>query len=198
MSPKPEEANLRVDLELVDRVRAGDSASIDRFMTRIQCVRRFVSFRNLVYGNPLSAEELEDTIQDVYLTAWRRLDTYEGRGQLEAWLYRYSSLVMMSRLRKHRTQPRQLESPEQTVEAGEGQDLGSWDLERMYEALDRLPEGQGLVLKLKYLDQLTFEEVARHLQISVNTVKTRHYRAIRHLQALLRSSRERSQAGGES
>jgi RNA polymerase sigma factor (sigma-70 family) len=57
----------------------------------------------------------------------------------------------------------------------------------LHEALARLDPLEADVIRMKHFEDLTFETIGARRAISVNTVKTRYYRGIRHLQDELRA-----------
>ena len=52
-----------------------------------------------------SFEDAEDTVQETFLRAWRRLETFEGRSTFRAWLYRIATNACLDRLAKYRPEP---------------------------------------------------------------------------------------------
>jgi RNA polymerase sigma-70 factor (TIGR02960 family) len=52
-----------------------------------------------------SFEDAEDTVQETFLRAWRRRETYEGRSTFRAWLYRIATNASLDLLAKHRPEP---------------------------------------------------------------------------------------------
>jgi RNA polymerase sigma-70 factor (TIGR02960 family) len=52
-----------------------------------------------------SFEDAEDTVQETFLRAWRRRETYEGRSTIRAWLYRIATNACLDLLAKRRPQP---------------------------------------------------------------------------------------------
>jgi len=52
-----------------------------------------------------SFEDAEDTVQETFLRAWRRRETFEGRSTLRAWLYRIATNACLDLLAKRRPQP---------------------------------------------------------------------------------------------
>lgn len=173
------------DLELARRARQGDQEAVQRFLNRMKCVRRFHVSKNEQLGRPLGADELEDAIQDTLFALWQKLDRYEGRGPLEGWAYRFSYLQILSRIRKLDRRPRLFEDlPEHVLEPAERPLADAFRFERLYLLLERVgPPGSDLI-RMKVLEQRTFEEVAEILDIPANTAKTRFYRALAKLRGL--------------
>src|SRR5690348_17738376 len=52
-----------------------------------------------------SFEDAEDTVQETFLRAWRRRETFEGRSTFRAWLYRIATNVCLDRLARNRPEP---------------------------------------------------------------------------------------------
>jgi RNA polymerase sigma-70 factor (ECF subfamily) len=149
--------------------------------------RRVVTHKNALLGAPLGAGDLEDVVQDALVAIWRKLGEYRGDGTLEAWIYRFSLLELLARLRDRRRFPRLVDD----VGAEAGADSAAALLareesrERLYRLLERVERPQGEVLRMKHLEGLEFEEIAARLGLPRNTVKTRYYRGLRRLRALI-------------
>ncbi|HKA03670.1 MAG TPA: sigma-70 family RNA polymerase sigma factor, partial [Acidimicrobiales bacterium] len=83
--------------DVLARARAGDEAA---FADLVQPHERAL-FRHCyrMFG---SGHEAEDAVQDTLVRAWRRLDSYDGRGAFGGWLYRIATNVCLDRLRTRR------------------------------------------------------------------------------------------------
>jgi RNA polymerase sigma factor (sigma-70 family) len=57
--------------------------------------------------------------------------------------------------------------------------------EDVYSGLEKLGEDHAQIIRLKHFSQMTFEEIARRLRVSANTVKTRYYRGLIKLREFL-------------
>ena len=84
------ESSFSDDLGLAQRAREGDPAARERLALRLRCVPVFVSSRNARLGSPLGPSDLEDLIQDVVITVWRKIGHYRGEAPLEGWVYQFS------------------------------------------------------------------------------------------------------------
>ncbi len=68
------------DLQLLDERAFGARVEPHRRELHVHCYRLLGSF-----------EEAEDLVQEAFLRAWRRRETYEGRASVRAWLYRIAT-----------------------------------------------------------------------------------------------------------
>lgn len=174
------------DRLLVQRVLSGDPAALGPFQARMVCVPRFVRLLNARAGSVLGSADLEDLIQDVLVTVWRRLDSYRGDAALETWVFRVCDLLQRNAARKaasRRMAP--LEAAAATPEPGDC-DI-KYDAEELYAGLEAIGPEAAEVLRLKHFGGLTFDEIGTSLGNSPNTIKTRYYRAMDSLRRWLRA-----------
>lgn len=139
--------------------------------------------QNAGLGRALTEHELEDLEQDVLMVLWRKLDRFDGTSTLETWVYRTARFELLNGLRRKRKQPlamdeRDLLLPDDGFDPAE-------HAEEALRALDRLGPPADEIVRLKHFEQLTFEEIADRHGESPNTIKTRYYRALVRLRALL-------------
>ena len=171
------------DLELVRQVRNGDSMATERFVQRMRCIPRMLSAMGKRSGGFVSAEEHHEVSQEVFSRVWSHLDRFEGRATLESWVYRYCSLTLMD-ARRARWKNDGDGLMERILAREEG-GLSGPDQLRVQEAMAGLEDNVRQVVELKHFEDLSFDEVARRLEISPNTAKTRYYRGLSQLKQRL-------------
>jgi RNA polymerase sigma-70 factor (ECF subfamily) len=174
------------DRELVERAQAGDSEAFDRVVERhtprlYRAVRRMASDKG----------EAESIVQEAWLRAWRALPRYVHDRPFFPWLARIATNVALDAWRKRRPLDfvdvggdglefsEDAPSPEERIVSRE-------TLARVAEGVERLRPEQRAVIALRYEAGLSYEEIARALDIPVNTVRTHLHRA----KARLRKWRE--------
>ena len=85
---------MSVGLSEVDETAFSGLAERHRRELHVHCYRMLGSF-----------EDAEDTVQETFLRAWRRRDTFEGRSTFRAWLYRIATNASLDLLAKTRPEP---------------------------------------------------------------------------------------------
>jgi RNA polymerase sigma-70 factor, ECF subfamily len=124
---------------------------------------------------------LEDAVQDVFVVVHRRLPAWEGRAAITTWLFAIARRV--ASVHRRRADKRTRELPmEQIDEACEARAAGAdpfADLSRAQAAatvlaiLERIDEDKRIVFALVELEQLPVPEVARMLELNLNTAYSR-------------------------
>lgn len=184
---RPGEVALHVsDLDLIRLVMQRETIAIDRFVVRMQCVPRFVAARNAHWGRPLSDEAIEDVVQDVLAVVWKKLPTYQGEAGLETWVYQFCEFELRNAVR--RAGPRRtlsLADHVEPIDTTPERAMPADDLAPVYAAMENLAAEDVRIIRLKHFEEHTFDSIALRLALSVNTVKTRYYRAIEKLRRRL-------------
>lgn len=182
---------------LVRRALKGDAHARDEVSQRLGCVRRMLASRNKQLGRVLGQVELEDVAQDVVVSIWSKLDTYSGRGDFEAWVYRFCFLEVMAVLRARDRLPKlalDLSGDEYPEEPAAKREIGPLEFEYLYRALEQLSRCDADIIRAKHLEAMTFEEISDCVELNVNTVKTRYYRGLRRLEMLIRRAGPRGES----
>jgi RNA polymerase sigma-70 factor, ECF subfamily len=183
---RPAASQARADeMALVERCRNGDLAAFEE-VYRAHSGRLFsVACRML--GNPADAEDL---LQEVFLSAHRKLDTFRGDSALGTWLYRLATNLCLDYLRSRAGRSNQLtdaldDEPGLADASSRGlaeRAVTRMDLER---ALTKLPEGCRAAFVLHDIEGLEHREVGEVLGIAEGTSKSQVHKARLRLRALL-------------
>lgn len=138
-------------------------------------------------------QDAEDVVQETLLQAYRHLDSFEGGSKFSTWLVRIAVNESLMSLRRRRGIHVSLDQVFDTEEGGiireladarpnpEEHYLQSEFSQKVRSAVDRLPKLFRSVFILRHLQELTTEETALKLRITVPAVKARVHRAGCHL-----------------
>lgn len=168
------------DRQLVDAVLAGDGEAFRLLVERES--RPLLGVCRRILRDPMEAE---DAAQEALLQAYRALGTYRGDGSFGAWLARIGVRIATVRLVERRA-VMQLHGPDGDQAAlqfsTEGDPEGSAvDAERrraIRDAIAALPVDQRRVVALRFLGELSIQEIADITQRPAGTVKSRLHRGI--------------------
>jgi len=183
--PSPAGPTRADELALVERCRQGDLAAFEE-VYRTHAGRLYsVAFRML--GN---AADAEDLLQEIFLAAHRKLDSFRGESALGTWLYRLATNLCLDHLRSKAARAGHLtdaldDEPAVADRSSRGlaeRALARVDLER---ALAQLPEGCRAAFVLHDVEGLEHREVAEVLGIAEGTSKSQVHKARLRLRTLL-------------
>lgn len=160
----------------VARAREGDTDAFERLYRKQ--VGRIHSLARRMAG----AQAADDLTQEIFVRAWRKLDTFRGDARFGTWLYRLAMNLILSRREAMRRREDRFRTGERILEgfhARPGTPGLSVDLEA---AVERLPDGAREIFVLYDVEGYTHAEIARMLEVSTGTSKSQLHRA----RALLR------------
>lgn len=165
--------------ELIQLALEGQSAAFETLVLRYQD-RLYTAMISIV-GN---ADEAEDVVQESFIQAYLKLDTFQQNSRFFTWVYRIAFNYALARRRRKRGVVSLEESRENTgndpVANGESPDdrmSRHEDAQLVHQALALLSEDHRSILVLREMEDLSYEEIADVLSISIGTVRSRLNRA---------------------
>lgn len=170
--------------ELVALARTGDARAYGVLVERSYA--RFLRFALRMLGDRRDAEEV---VQDTFVRAYRALDRYEDRDRFSAWAFRILLNQCRTAYGKQRTQARYFvasAAPPETPVDPAPESVWSRDVAQ---ALADLPADIREALLLKYIEEMSYEEIADLTGIGVSALKMRLKRAREKLQIRLERHR---------
>src|SRR5262249_47222866 len=181
---------------LVERLRCGEDDAFEHLVRRdgarlLAVARRFLR----------QEEDARDAVQEAFFSAFRAIGRFEEGSSLSTWLHRIVINACLMKLRTRRRKeeqpiddflPRFREDGHQVNHPTPAWESSAEELMAQHqtavlvrEAIDRLPEGYRSILMLRDIEEVSTDEVARMLDITVNAVKIRVHRARQALRGLL-------------
>lgn len=150
--------------------------------------------RLLYYLRRMVSNDAEDLLQEVWIKVVRNVGSLEEPGAFKAWLYRTAHNQALSKLRK-RTVDVGLEAIAEEPEAPSPNDddadtslFEAYGGDALHRGLSRLTSVHCEVLTLRFLEELSYDEIASIVQCSVGTVRSRLHYAKKSLLHVLRNS----------
>ena len=169
---------------LVAAAKKGDTAAFEELVNRYED-KIFRLTKNITGSH----EDAEDAMQDAFLKAYSHLQDFHGDSRFYTWVVRIAANESLMRLRKRRPNQFSLDEPVEGDTDLMPRELEDWDPspEQRYaqaelqgilaEIIDQLYPEFRIVLVLRDLEELSTQETAEALGISVPAVKSRLLRA---------------------
>lgn len=182
------------DQTIVERVISGDVDSFSELVARYQD-RIYSAILNYV-SDP---EEAVDIVQETFVKAYSKLDSFDSASALYTWLYRIAVNTAIDHLRKRKARPAESLDDERFTEVGfepvsedpaadpEAMLARREQQQALRKAIMSLSDKLRSVAVLHDVEGLSQEEVARILRVPVGTVKSRVSRARAELRRLLKN-----------
>lgn len=181
-----------VEARLVRLSRNGDRQAFEELVNMYQEKIYHLAYRMLNFSS-----EAEDVVQETFLRVYMNMDRYDENQKFSTWIYRIATNLCIDRLRKRKPNysldaempdgegadwysllPSDQETPEEELVLSETQ-------EEIRKAIGTLPEKYKSVVILRYLHDMSLQEIGDVLGMPVTTVKTRVHRGREYLRKKL-------------
>ena len=175
------------DEELIRRIRAGDSTQFEWIVKR---------YASKIYGLAMrlmrNPSDAEDAVQEAFLLVYTKLDSFRGESAFGTWLYKVAlnSIYMKLRHRKHAAEDNIDDYLPKFDERGmmqgtvrrfgddpEAEAIRQQSTTALKDAIAKLPDEYRVVLVARDIDELSSEEAAEALGLTVAAVKSLLHRA---------------------
>jgi RNA polymerase sigma-70 factor (ECF subfamily) len=170
---------------LVTRARAGDGTAFSELISQYQ--RKIYRLAKRITQ---SDEDAEDVLQDTFLKAYEHLDSFQGNSKFYTWLVRIAVNESLMKLRKRKGDKTvSLDDPGDNSDEPIVREIAVWDgdpeqqfsqeelREILDEAVQSLKPSFRTVFLLRDVEELSTEETASALNLSIPAVKSRLLRA---------------------
>ncbi|MBX7112837.1 MAG: sigma-70 family RNA polymerase sigma factor [Myxococcaceae bacterium] len=185
------------DLTLVNRVRTGDQRAFKLLVERYQ---------RKVYGVALGMlkdkEEARDVAQDAFIKVYKYLDHFKGDASFYTWLYRITVNICIDVMRKKGGKKNEHVEFDESIDMDTSEaNLGALGsrlgtnpqksalrrelAEKIDEALAQVPEKHRAILLLREIEGMSYEDLARTLDVPKGTVMSRLFHARMKVQKIL-------------
>jgi RNA polymerase sigma-70 factor, ECF subfamily len=188
------------DADLVVSVRKGDLNAFELLVTRHQ--KQMFNIACRITGD---SEDAAEVVQDAFVSAYRNIRSFKSRSRFSTWLVAITINCARNRLKQYRSrmsrEPVSLDDP---VHTGDGKiivdppsrepsvldRIEQMDIRRaVQDCISRLEPGFREVLVLRDLQDFSYEEIGKILNVREGTVKSRLFRARESVRECLKRSR---------
>ena len=182
--PRPSHWTDVSDESLMQRTILGSVDGFEDLLKRYQD-----RFFNLAYRMLSQRQEAEDVVQEAFLNIYRSRASFRSGEKFSTWGYRIVSKLCIERLRKRKVQVVSLDAPINDDEGAEPRQVADDSpspetvvVERevaseIQRVIDSLPPKYRLIVVLRHVEDLSYEEIVSVTGLPLGTVKNRLFRA---------------------
>ena len=144
--------------------------------------------RNIV----LNHDDADDVLQNTFIKIFQNLKNFKGESKLFSWMYRIATNESLTFLKK------KLKTSDISSEALQKKNIDNLEADvffdgneiqiQLQKAIALLPEKQQLVFKMKYFQELKYEEISEILGTSVGGLKASYHLAVKKIEAFVSSN----------
>lgn len=161
-----------------------------------------IAFRQLVsqYSRPLYShirnividhDDTDDVLQNTFIKVFQNLKGFKGESKLFSWVYRIATneaiTFVSSKAKKNNISNAEVQQKAlQNLQADEYFEGDAMEL-KLQQAITSLPDKQQLVFKMKYYEDLKYEEISEILGTSVGALKASYHHAVKKIEDFINS-----------
>lgn len=142
--------------------------------------------RNIV----LNHDDADDVLQNTFIKVFRNLSKFKGESKLFSWIYRIATneaLTFLQQKTKHyqSSSEEYLQKQTEKLQADvyfEGDEIQF----KLQQAIAQLPEKQQLVFKMKYFEEIKYEDLSEILDTSIGALKASYHHAVKKIEEYLK------------
>jgi len=193
--------NPNAETDLIARCRRGEAQAWDElFDLHYAAAGRFV----FQLAPQFNREDVEEICQETFLSVIKSLESFNGRSQLQTWLFRIAANKARDYRERQRAAKRgggqvpislQAENredgltidPPSDAPAPDATAINAERIALLREALDQLGEPCREIIELRYFGDLSYEEISNTLQLNVKTVSSRLSKCLDHFEEIARN-----------
>lgn len=162
----------------------------DAFRKLLQLYQKplYHHIRNIV----LNHDDTDDVLQNTFIKVFRNLKNFKGESKLFSWLYRIATnealTFLKQKARKSGISNEEIQQKAiQSLESDVYFDGNEIQL-KLQKAIALLPEKQQLVFKMKYFEELKYEQISEIVETSVGALKASYHLAVKKIEEYLKNN----------
>jgi len=147
---------------------------------------------NLIRSIVLNHDDSDDILQNTFIKIIQNIEKFKGESKLFSWMYRIATnealTFMKSKAQKNKISNEQLQSKMIENLTSDVYFDGDEIQLKLQKAISILPEKQQMVFKMKYFEELKYEEISEILGTSVGALKASYHFAVKKIENFLKSN----------
>jgi RNA polymerase sigma-70 factor (ECF subfamily) len=171
------------ELNDADLVRLAQSGEVEAFSELVRRHEQHVY--NLAYRFMREPSLAEDMAQEAFLKAFRLLKGFRGACSFSTWMYRVTCSVCLTELTRRKRRGEVELLPQHGGETPPAPSEAADTFALLRQCVARLPEHYARIITLYYFKETPYEDIARHLDIPMGTLKTWMHRARHQLRKIV-------------
>ena len=148
----------------------------------------YFHIRNIV----LNHDDTDDVLQNTFIKIFQNLKNFKGDSKLYSWMYRIATneslTFIKQKAKKNKVSTEELNTKIIDNLAADVYFEGDEIQIKLQKAIALLPTKQQLVFKMKYFEELKYEEIATILETSVGALKASYHHAVKKIEAFVTSN----------
>jgi RNA polymerase sigma factor (sigma-70 family) len=144
--------------------------------------------RNIV----LNHDDADDVLQNTFIKVFQNLKNFKGDSKLFSWMYRIATnealTFIKQKAQKNKVSTEELQNKKIDNLKADVYFDGNEIQIKLQKAIALLPQKQQLVFKMKYFEELKYEEIATILETSVGALKASYHHAVKKIEAYITSN----------
>ncbi len=172
------------DSRLIQAALGGDDAAYKRLMKKYHD-----AIYNFIYRMIHDKHQVEDLTQEAFIKAFASLASFNEEFAFSTWLYKIATNNSIDYIRKRKLQTYSIDKPIEAKDSDYAFELpdDSYEADKdmisdqrarmLNEAIGKLPEKYRKVIRLRHVDEKSYEEIAEQLKLPIGTVKAHIFRA---------------------
>jgi RNA polymerase sigma-70 factor, ECF subfamily len=172
---------MKADLDLVTEVKNGNRSAFSKLVQRHQkAIYRLALRFTRDHGTA------EDIVQDTFVKAFQKLDSFEERSSFKSWLFRIAINTAKNKLRGSENNDVDIEDVTIAVESQVEADFEYKEIQSVIaEVVQQLPDRQRTALTLRVFEDMSFQEIAQIMECPYDTAKANFRHAVLKLKKVL-------------
>ena len=143
--------------------------------------------RQMVYNH----DDADDITQDVFIKIFKNLDSFKGDSKLYTWIYRIATNEALNFIQK-KARKNNVSFEDVSFELSKNMEAdlyfdGDEAALLLEQAVAQLPEKQQLIFRMKYFEEMKYEEIAEILDTSIGGLKSNYHHAVKKLEKFLKN-----------